>query len=48
MSQGLVIALITAILNGAVTYGVVSTKLAWLDRDIAKIEHRLELLEAKK
>lgn len=28
------IALVTAIINGGVTWGIVSTKLAWMRRDI--------------
>lgn len=34
MSETLLIALVTSVLNGAVTWGVVSTKLAWMRRDI--------------
>ena len=34
MSDGLLIAIIGAVINGAVTWGVVSTKLAWMRRDI--------------
>ncbi|MDP1740079.1 hypothetical protein [Polaromonas sp.] len=41
------IALVTAIINGAVTWGVVSTKLAWLRRDIEKLEGRVSACEAR-
>ena len=34
MSDALTIALVTAIINGGVTWGIVSTKLAWMRRDI--------------
>lgn len=34
MSEALAIALVTALVNGAVTWGVVSTKLAWMRRDL--------------
>lgn len=34
MSETLLIALVTAAINGAVTWGVVSTKLAWMRRDL--------------
>lgn len=47
MSDAFQIALITAVLNGAVTWGVVSTKLAWLRRDVETHEQRLNTLEAR-
>jgi hypothetical protein len=34
MPPEIAVALVSALLNGAVTWGVVSTKLAWLRRDI--------------
>ncbi len=37
MSDAFFIALMTAIFNGAVTWGVVSTKLAWLRSDVDAI-----------
>lgn len=45
MSEALQIALFTAIANGLVTWGVVSTKLAWLRRDVEKIEARVTRCE---
>lgn len=45
MSEGVKIAIVTAILNGAVTWGVVSTKLEWLRRDVDRHDVRIELLE---
>lgn len=47
MSEALQIALLTALFNGAVTWGVVSTKLAWLRRDVDQLVTRLERLEAR-
>lgn len=46
MTEAMQIALFTALLNGAVTWGVVSTKLAWLRADIDELKRRLEGLEA--
>lgn len=34
MSDALILAFVGAAINGAVTWGVVSTKLAWMRRDI--------------
>lgn len=34
MSEAVQIVLVTALVNGAVTWGVVTTKLAWLRRDV--------------
>jgi hypothetical protein len=48
MSEAVKIALLTALANGLVTWGIVTTKMDWMRADIAKIEHRLELIEAKK
>ncbi|WP_341903997.1 hypothetical protein [Polaromonas sp. YR568] len=47
MSDGVKIALLTAVLNGAVTWGVVSTKLEWLRRDVDRIDVRLEVVEER-
>lgn len=47
MREGLVIAVVTAALNGAVTWGVVSTKLEWLRTDVNKLETRVAIVEAK-
>lgn len=45
MSETLQILLGTAIINGAVTWGVVSTKLAWMRRDINVLFERVYELE---
>lgn len=45
MSEALLMALVGAALNGAVTWGVVSTKLAWMRRDIEQLDKRTERLE---
>jgi hypothetical protein len=45
MSEAVWLALLTAVVNGAVTWGVVSTKLAWLRRDVDDIRSRLMHLE---
>ncbi|MGC1173116.1 hypothetical protein [Polaromonas sp.] len=47
MSEALQIALFTAVANGLVTWGVVSTKLAWLRRDVEKLEERLSACESR-
>ncbi len=47
MSEAVKIAIITAVLNGAVTWGVVSTKLEWMRADIDKVEARVKVLEAR-
>lgn len=47
MSEALQIALLTAVANGLVTWGVVSTKLAWLRRDVEKLEERVSNCEAR-
>jgi hypothetical protein len=47
MPDGLVNALVLAVLNGAVTWGVVSTKLAWLRRDLDHHHTRLQWLERR-
>lgn len=45
MSDAILIALMSALFNGAVTWGVVSTKLAWARRDLDDHEARLRTLE---
>ena len=45
MSEAMQIALLTALVNGAVTWGIVSTKLAWLRRDMEKVEERITACE---
>ena len=47
MSDAVLIALAGAVLNGAVTWGVVSTKLAWMRADLDKQERRIEVLEGR-
>jgi hypothetical protein len=47
MSDALLIALVGALVNGAVTWGVVSTKLAWLRADLDRHEARLAALERR-
>jgi hypothetical protein len=37
VSPELIVAVVGAILNGAVTWGVMSTKLAWLRRDVDEL-----------
>ena len=45
MSDAVLIAVVSAVLNGAVTWGVVSTKLAWMRRDLDDHHERLRYLE---
>ena len=47
MSEQLVILLVSAAINGAVTWGVVTTKLAWLRRDLDDHHLRLQWLERR-
>jgi len=42
-----VLTVLGIILNGAVTWGVVSTKLEWLRADVNRAHRRLDQLEAK-
>jgi hypothetical protein len=48
MSDTLVIALLGALFNGCVTWGVVSTKLAWMRADLNRHEARLDALEKRR
>ena len=48
MTENLVLWIVGAAINGAVTWGVVSTKLDWMRRDIDDIDRRLEYLERRK
>lgn len=41
------LALVVIIGNGLVTWGVVSTKLNWMRRDLDRCEARLDKLEAR-
>lgn len=47
VSEALKIAIFTAIVNGAVTWGVVSTKLAWMRRDIDDLQRWKETIQAE-
>jgi hypothetical protein len=47
MPPELQVLLLSALFNGAVTWGVVSTKLAWLRRDIDALADRLGRLEGR-
>lgn len=38
----MLIALFTALVNAGVTWGIVSTKLAWLRSDIDRLEKRID------
>lgn len=42
--EAVIVALLTAAINGAVTWGVVSTKLDWLRRDVDLAHSRLDKL----
>ena len=48
MSESAKIAIITAVLNGAITWGIVTTKMDWMRADIAKLEQRIDRMEARK
>lgn len=45
--ENLALAVLTVVINGAVTWGVVSTKLAWMRRDLDDHHHRLQWLERR-
>lgn len=47
MSETVQIVLVSALVNGAVTWGIMTTKLAWLRRDVDKLESRVEACEAR-
>ncbi len=48
MTENLMILLVSAALNGAVTWGVVSTKLDWMRRDLDELAQRMAYLERKR
>lgn len=47
MSEPIQVALLTALLNAAVTWGVITTKIAWLRRDLDRLEDRTDKLEQR-
>ena len=47
MSETVQIAVITALINGAVTWGIISTKLQWLRRDIDDLKIRVNACESR-
>lgn len=47
MSENLMLLVAGAIINGAVTWGVVSTKLEWMRRDIDALLSRVARLEGR-
>ena len=47
MTEAVQIALITALINGAVTWGIISTKLAWLRRDVDKLDIRVAACDSR-
>ena len=46
IGEALLIALVSAVINGAVVWGVVSTKLEWLRADVDHAHRRLDLIDA--
>ena len=48
MSEALQIAVMTALVNAAVTWGVISQKLAWLRRDVDQLGDRISRLERRR
>lgn len=44
MSDAIKVALVASLANGLVTWGIVSTKLDWMRRDIDKQDIRIERL----
>lgn len=47
MSETLVTILVTAAINGAITWGVVKTQMAWMRRDLDDHHLRLQWLERR-
>lgn len=47
MTDVVLVALVGAVANGLVTWGVVSTKLAWMRRDIDDLREALKALQAR-
>lgn len=48
MSDTIIVLIVSAALNGAVVWGVVSTKLDWMRRDIDDLEDRVAYLEGRR
>lgn len=48
MSDTIIVLIVSAALNGAVVWGVVSTKLDWMRRDIDDLEDRVAHLEGRR
>lgn len=48
MSENVLLLLLSAVVNGAVTWGVVSTKLEWFRRDLDSLAERLTHMERKR
>lgn len=48
MNEPMVLLLASAVINGAVTWGVVSTKLEWMRRDLDALAERMAYLERKR
>lgn len=44
MSDSVYTAIVTAVLTGAVNWGILSTKLAWMRRDIDELKGRMDQL----
>jgi hypothetical protein len=47
VSDVVLVALVTAVANGLVTWGVVSTKLAWMRRDIDDLRGEVKELRER-
>lgn len=48
MSDNVLLLLLSAVVNGAVTWGVVSTKLEWFRKDLDSLAERMAYLERRK
>lgn len=45
--ESLVVVIATALVNGGVTWGIMSTKMAWMRRDLDQHDQRLSWLERR-
>lgn len=43
MSDAIIIALMGTVVNGAVTWGIISTKQAWLRKDLDELTRRVNI-----